>query len=107
MSFAIYFQFFFYCLIYSVFLGLPQRVILALMGFLALAIAFSMRACLSVAITEMVLPLNNTGKGNESLICPADLPPTENNTHSRNVTFKFARNFSFFSISLLYFQGRA
>lgn len=65
---------------------MPQRVILALMGFLALAIAYSMRACLSVAITEMVLPLNNTGKGNESLICPADLSTTENSTHSRNVT---------------------
>lgn len=75
------------------------------MGFLALAIAYSMRACLSVAITEMVLPLNNTGKGNESLICPADLSPTENSTHSRNVTFKYVRNFPFFLIGSLHFQG--
>lgn len=31
-----------------------------------------MRQCLSIAITEMVVPVNNTGMSNDSLICPAD-----------------------------------
>lgn len=33
---------------------MPQRVVLAIMGFLAIVNAYTMRICLSVAITEMV-----------------------------------------------------
>lgn len=40
--------------------GLPQRYILAIMGFFAMAIAYTMRVCLSLAITEMVLKPNTT-----------------------------------------------
>lgn len=42
---------------------IPQRVILSIMGFFALAVANTMRSCLSIAITEMVAPTNKTGKG--------------------------------------------
>lgn len=36
--------------------ALPQRVIMGIMGFLAIVVSFLMRGCLSVAITEMVVP---------------------------------------------------
>ena len=87
-------------------LGIPQRVILSLMGFFGLAIAYCVRNCLSVAITEMVIPLNNTGNGNESLICPADLSPTENTTHTKIVTFFSSYNQSFRSWSFRFSYSR-
>lgn len=56
---------------------IPQRVILAIMCFLAIAIAYVMRVCLSVAIVEMVVPVKtvvtNTTKADHGL-CPADPP---------------------------------
>lgn len=50
---------------------MPQRVILAIMGFLAIANAYTMRVCLSVAITQMVKK-NNATVNDGSAICPAD-----------------------------------
>lgn len=40
------------------------------------------RACLSVAIVEMVIPINVTATGNQSIICPVDneLPIGSNST---------------------------
>lgn len=40
---------------------IPQRVVLSIMGFLAIVNAYTMRICLNVAITEMVvkIPLSN------------------------------------------------
>lgn len=46
-----------------------KRLILALMGFLSIAIGYSMRACLSVAITEMVVSINKAEKGNGTIVC--------------------------------------
>lgn len=46
-----------------------QRVIMSFMAFLSIAISYSMRACLSVAITEMTEPINNTNKTNQSIAC--------------------------------------
>lgn len=46
-----------------------QRVIMSFMGFLSIAVSYSMRACLSVAITEMTEPINNTNTGNQSMVC--------------------------------------
>lgn len=42
------------------------------------------RACLSVAIVEMVIPINVTATGNQSIICPIDneLPIGSNITKS-------------------------
>uniref|UniRef100_A0A6B2ED52 Putative permease of the major facilitator superfamily protein n=1 Tax=Phlebotomus kandelakii TaxID=1109342 RepID=A0A6B2ED52_9DIPT len=54
----------------SKFFLIPQRVVLAIMGFLAIANAYTMRICLSVAITEMVkkIPHNETEDSGE--YCP-------------------------------------
>lgn len=35
------------------------------MGFFAIAVAYTIRACLSVAITEMVVDLDHSGQGNK------------------------------------------
>lgn len=51
---------------------IPQRVMLSIMGFLGIAASFAMRACLSIAITEMVVPLNVVEHSNDTLICPVD-----------------------------------
>ncbi|XP_052895472.1 putative inorganic phosphate cotransporter isoform X1 [Anopheles moucheti] len=50
---------------------IPQRVILAIMGFLAIMNAYTMRISLSIAITEMV---NKTGGASEDEagVCPID-----------------------------------
>lgn len=51
---------------------IPQRVILAIMGFLAIANAYTMRVCLSVAITQMVVKPNYTEVDDGSAVCKAD-----------------------------------
>lgn len=38
---------------------LPQRWIFAIMGFLAILNAYTMRICLSITITEMAVPLKH------------------------------------------------
>lgn len=48
---------------------IPQRVILAGMCFLAIAIAYVMRACLAIAITEMA---NKIPDAKNVSVCPAD-----------------------------------
>ena len=40
------------------------------MGFLALMNAYSMRACLSITIVEMVAPMNHTQQSNKEDTCP-------------------------------------
>lgn len=59
---------------------LPQRVVLSIILFLGIVVTFAMRACLSIAITEMVVPVNNSPKGNDSLICPTDSTVSESAT---------------------------
>lgn len=49
---------------------LPQRVILGIMEFLGVAIVFTTRACFSIALTEMVMPVEKTENRNTSTICP-------------------------------------
>lgn len=63
---------------------MSQRKIMTLMSFLAFSVSYAMRSCLSVAITEMVIPSNDTENGNQSLICPAadNTSPTNKNNHS-------------------------
>lgn len=41
---------------------LPQRVVLAIMGTLAIAVSYTIRSSLPVAINEMVVPVNNTAQ---------------------------------------------
>ena len=51
---------------------IPQRVVLSIMGFLAIVNAYTMRICLNVAITEMVVKRNITSENPDSGYCPAD-----------------------------------
>lgn len=51
---------------------IPQRIIMSIMCFLAIAIAYVMRVCLSVAITEMVIKANVTENPKNHSICLAD-----------------------------------
>lgn len=61
---------------------IPQRVIMSIMCFLAIAIAYVMRVCLSVAITEMVKKVNQTETSHKGFsICPAD-PSSSGNSSS-------------------------
>ncbi|CRK93649.1 CLUMA_CG007178, isoform A [Clunio marinus] len=55
---------------------IPQRVVLSIMGFLAIVNAYTMRICLNVAITEMVVkyPRNDTG---DNEYCVAEGGETE------------------------------
>lgn len=48
---------------------IPQRVVMAIMGFFAIVNAYTMRICLSVAIVEMVK--KKTSSGNDEHECPA------------------------------------
>lgn len=50
--------------------SLPQRVITCLMGFLAIVVGYGMRVCLTIAITEMVIPQKHSATKNHSFICP-------------------------------------
>lgn len=51
-------------------LHIPQRWIIAVMGFLAFFNAYTLRICLSMAITQMVKPLNNTEEHSIDETCP-------------------------------------
>lgn len=51
---------------------IPQRVVLSIMGFLAIVNAYTMRICLSVAITEMVIKRNQTEGQDDKQFCTAD-----------------------------------
>lgn len=56
------------------------------MGFLAIANAYTMRVCLSVAITQMVKPLNYT-VNDGSAVCEAD--PDDHHSSGSSVRFLF------------------
>lgn len=51
---------------------IPQRYVLTLMGFLALFNAFAMRANLTIAITKMTFPVNNSDgmASQDESVCP-------------------------------------
>ncbi|XP_058793729.1 sialin-like [Phymastichus coffea] len=61
---------------------IPQRWITVILGFLSFINAYSMRVCLSIAITEMVLPPKNTGIVNSDETCVENF--NYNNTHVRS-----------------------
>lgn len=57
------------------------------MSFLGIVVAFLMRACLSVTITEMVVPVNTTSNNSDSVICPANLLSVESNSETKFVSY--------------------
>lgn len=67
---------------------MPQRVFTAIMGFLSVVVAYSMRTCLSVAITEMVemAPMIDNNSENKSLVCTALYSPTNHTHHNSSGT---------------------
>ena len=73
---------------------IPQRWVFAVMGFLALFIAYAMRVCLSIAITEMVVPekYNNDTIFDED-VCeayPDDNP--KNSTSTSGGTYEWSQS---------------
>lgn len=64
---------------------IPQRVITAIMGFLAIVVSYAMRTCLSVAITEMVIPVIDRISENKSLVCEALYLPM-NHTNDNGIS---------------------
>lgn len=58
---------------------MPQRVILSIMGFFAMLNAYTMRICLSTAITELVVKKNRTDESGEQAVCVADSLDSESN----------------------------
>lgn len=59
---------------------MPQRYVLAFMGFLAMANAYIQRFCLSLAITEMVLPPSHVAATGTKVLDPYACPGTLNAT---------------------------
>lgn len=58
---------------------------MCIMGFLAIAVAYTMRVCLAVAIVEMVVPTNHTGISPNTIVCPVDPPPEVSGNSSKKV----------------------
>ncbi|KAI9586089.1 hypothetical protein GQX74_001936 [Glossina fuscipes] len=56
---------------FSKFFIIPQRSIVAIMGFFAIVTGYSQRQCLSMAITQMVVYRNKTKMG-DTIICPVE-----------------------------------
>lgn len=71
---------------------LPERVVLVTMAFFANAIAMSLRVSLSVAITEMVIPLNQTTIRNDSILCPVESLPLMVGDHLQIVSKYMSKN---------------
>lgn len=69
------------------FLGcpIPQRYVLAIMGFLAVVNAYAMRVSLSIAITEMVKPSNSSSENNYQDLCAVG---NTNSSHNNAVKVK-------------------
>lgn len=51
---------------------IPQRVVLSIMGFLAIVNAYTMRICLNVAITEMVVKKQRVQRNGSDELCGVD-----------------------------------
>lgn len=75
---------------------IPQRVITAGMGFLSVVVAYSMRTCLSVAITEMVemVPVISKNSENRSLVCDVLYLPV-NQTHGNGSSVSSVSQYRF------------
>lgn len=74
---------------------LPQRLVLAIMAFLGVAVFAAMRAAILLSITEMVKPIDIKKMRNNTVICPAVKLLSENydTTHinsTSNTTTKYS-----------------
>lgn len=64
---------------------LPQRIILAIMAFLGIAVSLALRLCFIIALTEMVKPIESNKMKNDTVVCPAVTLISENNTKDTNI----------------------
>lgn len=69
---------------------LPQRIILAIMGFFGVAVYFTMRVSLSIALTEMVKPIETGKLRNDTVVCPAVTLTSEHITVKQNMDKKYS-----------------
>lgn len=82
---------------------LPQRVVLTIMGFLGVAIVIGMRACFSIVLTEMVMPMENTEHMNTSAICSANEPSfAEISFYNTGTKFNWAQAHQRWTLSSYY-----
>lgn len=65
-------------ILFAVFI-IPQRWVMAIMGFLAVANAYTMRVCLNIAITQMVRRHAHSS-GVDDGSCPADVDVVASDT---------------------------
>uniref|UniRef100_A0AAR5QA61 Major facilitator superfamily (MFS) profile domain-containing protein n=2 Tax=Dendroctonus ponderosae TaxID=77166 RepID=A0AAR5QA61_DENPD len=63
---------------------IPQRYVLAIMGFLAVVNAYAMRVSLSIAITEMVKPSNSSSENNYEDLCAVGKTNSSHNNAVKN-----------------------
>lgn len=70
---------------------IQQRYILSIMGFMALAIGYVQRFCLSLAITEMVEHKHVSHSTHSGSVCPVD-ESVANSTIFQKVTLIFSEH---------------
>lgn len=71
---------------------MQQRVVMSFMGFLSVAVSYSMRACLSVAITEMTETIVNPNQGNRSMVCDVHYSQMSHNNNKAHSVSVYVRN---------------
>lgn len=70
---------------------IPQRWVFAVMGFFALFIAYAMRVCLSIAITEMVVPESHNDTIFDEGTCPVE-EISKNSTSTSGGTYEWSQS---------------
>ncbi|XP_037805952.1 LOW QUALITY PROTEIN: putative inorganic phosphate cotransporter [Lucilia sericata] len=75
----------------SKFIFIPQRVILALMGFFGVVNAYTMRICLSMVIPALVLPRNYSDEKVSEAHCPASEDLFEDDENSLSGTYDWSQ----------------
>lgn len=65
---------------------LPQRIVLAIMAFLGVAVFFAMRVSIFIALTEMVKPIEPKNLKNNTAVCAAVTLITANSTNNSLTT---------------------
>lgn len=75
---------FIWCIPFLVFV-IPQRWVMAIMGFLAVANAYTMRVCLNIAITQMVRR-HSPSPAYEDGSCPGGLDEVVEDATVSNIT---------------------
>lgn len=73
---------------------LPQRIILAILAFLGIAVSTALRLSITIAITEMVKPVENNKMRNHTVVCSAATSISENITKGSHSTLNHGLQYS-------------